>query len=50
MNDKNIIFGIAGVTVLIIGGGAWLSSGSGKTSEVAVADDVTVLSEGLFTG
>lgn len=45
MNDKNIIFGIVGVTVLIIGGGAWLSSGSGKTSEVAVADDVTVLVE-----
>ncbi len=41
MNERDIIFSVIGVTLLIIGG-AWWFSGDSKTSEVAGSSDVAV--------
>ena len=42
MDEKSIILGIVGATILIIGGGAWLSSGSDKAPKMAGDGDVVV--------
>lgn len=47
MNEKVVMFGIVGATVLVIAGGVWVSGRSGSVSGVSVEEDARARVEEL---